>query len=1215
MTTRYGPPAPFRKCCPAPRYFFFFVLLSAILLGTIFLYHAYWERYHDVELLKKEETLRLHTGKKVIDREIGQIISDIHSLSGIPCLRKWIDDPENPLVLESIALKLQVFVRYKTWYDQIRLLDRDGKEIVRVNATENGPVIVPPEELQDKSHRYYFSDLRKLQKGEIYLSPLDLNVEHGEIDTPYKPALRLAAPIVDDQGGNRGFIVINYQGKYLLQLFREAFFSNTIADSDFAHYGQPMILNREGYWLLSPNPADEWGFMLGHERNFSNRFPDAWNALNNRQQGQIFTDQGLFSFSRLYPLHPHTASGDGSRLPEVTGSSMFTPETYFWYLVVHVPAEELAGINSLFTRFHWDLFSLILLGSLPLLWQLSLLIQEHRQAKKRLAVQEKRYRHLYDNMPLAYQSLDQEGIFLDVNPAWLDVMGYEKHEVIGHDFTDFLPPAERDRFHRHFASFKNKGRAKNIVLQLIKKDGSLIHVSFNGSVSHDSQQNFLRTHCVFRDITRELQLEEESKKQTRMLETIVNTTPDIICLKDGEGRWLLANQQDLELFELTDVAYQGKTDADLIPFSPSFHDAFLTCMESDEAAWRQGVPVRSIEHIPTSGGSVRTFDVLKTPLFNQDGSRQALVVIGRDITEILRKEKRLEHLNLVLETMVHIHQEIDIHKDRKALLQSCCSIFVRNRGYNSAWMVLLDENGTVSQTAQSGLGNGFEQLEAKLRQQQFPACIKAAMECGDVISITDTNDTCQHCPLQNSYQEAGVLTATLHHNNKTYGFLTVSVPKELLGDKEEKGLFGEIASDLGHALFSLELEEKRQQSEAKLQAAMESLEDAQEIAGMGYYERNWQTGKGHWSDNLYRIFGYDPGEIPCTQDQALSLVHPDDREYVINSISRAHATGQTAYNLQFRIIRKDGSVRTVRLIGRCTYTDSGEPLQNRGICQDITEQKRLEERLLQSEKMTTIAGLAAGVAHEINTPLSAILQSVQVVRQFLDSSHPDNRKLAAEHGIDLDRVQAYFKSREIDFFLEGIHTSASNAARIIANLLEFSRPQEGELAPADLNNLMDNAVELARADYDLKKKYDILNVEIIRKYDAELPPVPCVAMEIEQVILNLIKNAVQAMADYGQKSPRITLQTEQADTMARLVVEDNGPGMSEKVRRHIFEPFFTTKEVGCGTGLGLSVSYAIVCEKHQGRMYVVSEPGQGACFTVELPLTSCDTDPTTRKDE
>ncbi|BCO08231.1 hypothetical protein GF1_06070 [Desulfolithobacter dissulfuricans] len=172
------------------------LLLSAILLGTIFLYHAHWERHHDMVLLKEEADLRLQAGKKILEREIGHVISDVRSLSGIPCLRKWIHDPQNPQVLRSTASEFQVFARHKIWYDQVRLLDHDGQEIIRVNATENGPVIVPPEALQDKSQRYYFSDLRKLQKGEIYLSPLDLNVEHGEIETPHKPTLRLAARLL-----------------------------------------------------------------------------------------------------------------------------------------------------------------------------------------------------------------------------------------------------------------------------------------------------------------------------------------------------------------------------------------------------------------------------------------------------------------------------------------------------------------------------------------------------------------------------------------------------------------------------------------------------------------------------------------------------------------------------------------------------------------------------------------------------------------------------------------------------------------------------------------------------------------------------------------------------------------------------------------------------------------------------------------------------------
>ncbi|WP_457574002.1 PAS domain-containing protein [Desulfolithobacter sp.] len=303
-----------------------------------------------------------------------------------------------------------------------------------------------------------------------------------------------------------------------------------------------------------------------------------------------------------------------------------------------------------------------------------------------------------------------------------------------------------------------------------------------------------------------------------------------------------------------------------------------------------------------------------------------------------------------------------------------------------------------------------------------------------------------------------------------------------------------------------------------------------------------------------------------------------------------------------RILKHEKLQRTYQVSLHPVLDDQKNIVQFVHIAKDITDQQKAQDHLLQSEKMATIAGLAAGVAHEINTPLSAILQSIQVIRQGLSSEQEINREQAAEHGVDLDNLKEYFKSQDIDFFLNGIQTSASNAAKIITNLLEFSRPQKGEVSMANLNELMDSAVELARADYDLKKKYDILNVTIRREYDTELPPVPCVAMEIEQVLLNIIKNAVQALAGQGEKNPSIILRTARTGSTVRIEVEDNGPGMDEEIRGHVFDPFFTTKEVGAGTGLGLYVAYTIISEKHQGKISVESEPDKGARFIIELPL-------------
>lgn len=295
-----------------------------------------------------------------------------------------------------------------------------------------------------------------------------------------------------------------------------------------------------------------------------------------------------------------------------------------------------------------------------------------------------------------------------------------------------------------------------------------------------------------------------------------------------------------------------------------------------------------------------------------------------------------------------------------------------------------------------------------------------------------------------------------------------------------------------------------------------------------------------------------------------------------------------------------------------TFSLTVTPVANEGggvnfvvlVARDITNAKKLEQQLILSEKMTTIAGLAAGVAHEINTPLSAILQSIQVVQSLLEPSFAENRRTARECGLDLEQVNHYFQRMELDYFLDGIRNSALNASRIITTLLDFSRPRKGDLQEVDINRLLDNSLELARADYNLKKKYDILNIAIHREYGPDLPPVSCVPMEIEQVVLNLAKNAVQAMADHpsGMHS-RITLRTmmEQEGTI-RVEVEDNGPGIEESEREHIFDPFYTTREIGAGTGLGLSVARAIVQEKHGGRILVESGREGGARFVVLLPV-------------
>ncbi|MGE7959488.1 sensor histidine kinase [Pseudomonas sp. NPDC089530] len=278
---------------------------------------------------------------------------------------------------------------------------------------------------------------------------------------------------------------------------------------------------------------------------------------------------------------------------------------------------------------------------------------------------------------------------------------------------------------------------------------------------------------------------------------------------------------------------------------------------------------------------------------------------------------------------------------------------------------------------------------------------------------------------------------------------------------------------------------------------------------------------------------------------------------------------------------------------------------------DITQRLSLEEMMVQSEKMLSVGGLAAGMAHEINNPLGAILHNVQNIRRRLSPELPKNLEHAEQLGIELEAVNHYLQNREVPQLLDGIQQAGARAAKIVTHMLSFSRRSNRQMAPCDLPALIDQAVEIAGNDFDLTIGFDFKGQAIVRQFDPQLGPVLGTANELEQVLLNLLKNAAQAIHQRTDDSEpgRIILRTRLNPPWAEIQVEDNGVGMSESVRKRTFEPFFTTKEIGQGTGLGLSVSYFIITNNHKGQMEVQSTQGQGTCFTLRLPLAGSQPPP------
>lgn len=267
---------------------------------------------------------------------------------------------------------------------------------------------------------------------------------------------------------------------------------------------------------------------------------------------------------------------------------------------------------------------------------------------------------------------------------------------------------------------------------------------------------------------------------------------------------------------------------------------------------------------------------------------------------------------------------------------------------------------------------------------------------------------------------------------------------------------------------------------------------------------------------------------------------------------------------------------------------------------DVTLRVMLENMMVQNEKMLSLGQLAAGMAHEINNPLGAILQTVQNIERRLSPELMRNTKVADKLGISLDKINEYLKEREILSFLDTIRDAGERSARIVANMLGFSRSGDRK-SEVDLNALTANCLELMDNNFELRQKNG-RRIQLIRRLGPTLPLITCSAPEIQQVILNLIRNAAQALTSSRHPAPCITVSTGYDDESIWLQVTDNGPGIPAHVRTHIFEPFFTTKEVGKGTGLGLSISYFIITEHHGGTIDVESSSEWGTSFTIKLPL-------------
>jgi PAS domain S-box-containing protein len=364
------------------------------------------------------------------------------------------------------------------------------------------------------------------------------------------------------------------------------------------------------------------------------------------------------------------------------------------------------------------------------------------------------------------------------------------------------------------------------------------------------------------------------------------------------------------------------------------------------------------------------------------------------------------------------------------------------------------------------------------------------------------------------------------------------------------------------------------------------------------------------------LLGMSPKELIGAKGP--SFVHPDDLDFFAADLAEAKDGSIAVKSVERRFVRTDGQI-VWGIASRAVVPDFAKGAMSI-FCQiqDVTEQRKserertnLEAQLRQTQKLEAIGQLAAGIAHEINTPIQYIGDNLR----FVERSFPDISRLitayrelvkAAKSDRKLrdciESVEAALSEPELEYLLNEIPSSMNQSidgveqvTRIVTAMREFSHPGQHLKALADINRAIKNTVTVSRNEWKE-------SAEMEMSFDPDLGLVNCVVGELNQAFLNLVVNAAQAVAAAGRgPDGRIRVSTRQEGPWAIIRIADNGAGIPAEFHDRVFEPFFTTKEIGKGTGQGLSIAYEIIVNRHGGEIEFSSEPGAGTEFVIRLP--------------
>jgi len=463
-------------------------------------------------------------------------------------------------------------------------------------------------------------------------------------------------------------------------------------------------------------------------------------------------------------------------------------------------------------------------------------------------------------------------------------------------------------------------------------------------------------------------------------------------------------------------------------------------------------------------------------------------------------------------------------------------------------------------------------------------------------------------PWREAVVEAGFkssIALPLRNEARVFGNLSIYAAEVDAFNSAEARVLEELASDLAVGLNVIRTRAERDLAIEALEESQHKLEEAQRIAHVGHWEYDLGTSLFTWSGEMYRIFGLPPQERRLSEREFLGMVHPEDRARITEAVEAglrhlrfrrredwagiAQAPGEAAgkllhYTLEYKIVRADGEARFVHGEGSLIQGNSGQPLRAFGILQDITERKLAEwtaEALRETQtalarvtRATTVGQLTASIAHEVNQPLGAVVTNGHACLRWLAGKSPN--------------------LGEARKALQRIIRDGNRASEVVARIRSLLRNDNPTRTQFSLGDIIGEIVAMTEAEVQRRQ------VSLQIRLEPKLPQVTGDRVQLQQVLLNLVMNSLEALGEVTKGTRLLTIEAGRESSGAiSVAVQDTGIGIDPQRIKEVFEPFHTTKPGGLGLGLWISRS---IIEAHGGRLQATPNEGPGVRLSFTLPV-------------